>query len=604
MNNIHNNPVKAVEHLNPETWAKVNRLHVRKAISEFAHELLITPQMLSEGEPWSLFALDADAEGVRYTFKAQKLHLDHWLIDENSIERREGQRHQPVDSIRFILDFKESLGIPADMLPVYLEEISSTLYGAAYMYTNQKFSAEQLVDADYQQIEHAMTAGHPCFVANNGRIGFDAADYQSYAPEADAPIRLLWLAGHRSRATYAGIESLPYEKMLRQELGSEIISQFNNTLSSRQFDPEDYYFMPVHPWQWFNKLSHIFAADIATGLLVYLGEAPDQYLAQQSIRTFYNIAQPEKFYTKTALSILNMGFMRGLSPYYMSSTPAIMQWISAYLGDDAYLKEKGFTLLGEVASVGYCNHYYEALGKSLAHNKMLSALWRESPAAILEPGQKLMTMAALLHIDKEGRAFLPQLIKASGLSTQDWLAQYLDCYLSPLLHCFYAYDLVFMPHGENLILVMEDYVPVKAIMKDITEEVVILDEGVELPEKAKRLYASIPEDVKLLSIFTDVFDCFFRFVGPILVEHMAYEEEAFWRLVAESIYKYQDSHPHLEAKFERYDLFVQDFTRSCLNRLQLRNNQQMVDLSNPSNNLQFFGTLKNPVAAYRREYAR
>jgi hypothetical protein len=38
---------------------------------------------------------------------------------------------------------------------------------------------------------------------------------------------------------------------------------------------------------------------------------------------------------------------------------------------------------------------------------------------------------------------------------------------------------------------------------------------------------------------------------------------------------------------------------SCLNRLQLRNNQQMVDLTDPAGNLQFAGTLRNPVAAFR-----
>ena len=32
--------------------------------------------------------------------------------------------------------------------------------------------------------------------------------------------------------------------------------------------------------------------------------------------------------------------------------------------------------------------------------------------------------------------------------------RYLDAYLAPLLHCFYAHDLAFMPHGENVILVL------------------------------------------------------------------------------------------------------------------------------------------------------
>jgi hypothetical protein len=36
--------------------------------------------------------------------------------------------------------------------------------------------------------------------------------------------------------------------------------------------------------------------------------------------------------------------------------------------------------------------------------------------------------------------------------------------------------------------------------------------------------------------------------------------------------------------------------QSCLNWLQLSNNQQMVDLADPAKNLKFAGTLKNPIS--------
>ena len=138
-----------------------------------------------------------------------------------------------------------------------------------------------------------------------------------------------------------------------------------------------------------------------------------------------------------------------------------------------------------------------------------------------------------------------------------------------MLHCFYYYDLVFMPHGENIILVLEDNIPVYALLKDITEEACILSPDVELPEHLKRMYAPVPEDVKLLSIFTDMFDGFFRFLAPILEEHANYSESRFWELVAENITDYQTNFPQLEQKFKQYDLFADDFKLSCLNRLQL-----------------------------------
>ncbi len=70
----------------------------------------------------------------------------------------------------------------------------------------------------------------------------------------------------------------------------------------------------MHPWQWENKLTVTFAAEIARQRIVYLGTGTEKYQAQQSIRTFFNTDQPAKSYVKTAMSVLNMGFMRGLSP--------------------------------------------------------------------------------------------------------------------------------------------------------------------------------------------------------------------------------------------------------------------------------------------------
>jgi siderophore synthetase component len=591
-------PGDAIQHLQPELWTHVNKLHIRKIISEFAHELLIQPVLSFEKEGWGHYVLNADIPDIEYHFRARLLSLDHWYIDKDSLRKFSQQKQAPLDAISFILEFQTSIGISAEILPKYLEEICSTLYGSAYMHAQNGLSSEDLTRADYQQTEHAMMEGHPSFVANNGRIGFDAMDYQLYTPEANEPLSLIWIAGHESRAVYTGTPELPYRTLLAQELDKDTLNAFDEILTQQGLDPAVYVYMPVHPWQWYNKLVHIFAADIASRNMVLLGNSKDIYLAQQSIRTFFNISHPTRFYVKTALSILNMGFMRGLSPYYMKTTPPITEWIREELGSDEYLKEKGFVLLGEVATVGYRNLYYEMAADS-PYKKMLATLWRESPVSLLKPGQRLMTMAALLHIDRQGNALLPALIRSSGLDTSSWLEKYLDCYLSPLLHCFYYHDMVFMPHGENLILILENNVPVRAIMKDITEEVAIMNDDKVLPENIKRLAISVTDEVKVLSIFTDVFDYIFRYIGHILVEYTDYPEEQFWELVADCITAYQLSHPQLEDKYKACDLFVPEFIRSCLNRLQIGNNQQMVDLSDPIKNLQFIGTLKNPVAAFK-----
>jgi len=587
-------PTQNIQHLTKQNWDKSNALLLKKTLSEFAHELLIVPILKSD----NLYSISSPDKTVEYTFKASVLALNHWSIAIESIKKIKNGIESPLRLLEFIIEFKDHLGIGESLLPTYLEEITSTLYSTAYKIANEKYDSKDLLNLDYQIIEHAMTEGHPCFVANSGKNGFNIDDFATFSPEANASVQLLWLAGHRSKATFTAIETLDYQKVLQQELDAETILRFENVLESQNLNVEDYYFFPVHPWQWFNKLALIFAPDVAEGHLICLGYGEDEYSAQQSIRTFFNISSPEKFYAKTALSVINMGFMRGLSPYYMESTPAITEWVANLVENDAYLQQKGFTLLGEVATLGYRNFLYEPLGRSIPHNKMLATLWRESPIPKLSENQNIMTMAALLHVDQSGNSFVSELIKESGISAKLWVKSYLNAYFSPLLHCFYQHEMVFMPHGENLILVLENHVPVKAIMKDITEEVMVFNGEIPLPEKVKRIHINMKESLKILCLFNDVFQFYFRFLSAILAESKTLSEEDFWSCVADCITQYQEDQPHLKEQFKKYNLFVSEFDACSLNRLQLRNNKQMLDLADPIESLQFVGKLKNPVAAF------
>jgi siderophore synthetase component len=88
-----------------------------------------------------------------------------------------------------------------------------------------------------------MTEGHPGFVAGSGRIGFGVDHYHEYAPEAANPIRLIWLAAARTHATFTCGAGLDHD------------------LADLGLDLADHLLVPVHPWQWWNKLSVTFAAD-------------------------------------------------------------------------------------------------------------------------------------------------------------------------------------------------------------------------------------------------------------------------------------------------------------------------------------------------------
>ena len=597
-------------HLTGEKWDNANRHLLRKALAEFTHERILTPERVGEGADAGgsgSYRLHGDGGASEYRFNARILEMDHWSIDPRSIRHFRDDAEAPLDVLEFITAFHETLGIDLQMLPVYLEEVSSTLASHAYKQWAGQPSAVELAAgitggenpaADFQAIERSMTEGHPCFVANNGRLGFGISDYHAFAPETGAPVQLEWIAVHRSHAVFTASEGLDYRAHLQAELGP-LLGTFTSALQLHGLNPDQYFLMPVHPWQWENKLTVTFAAEIARQRIVYLGTGTDSYQAQQSIRTFFNTSDPTRHYVKTAMSVLNMGFMRGLSPEYMKATPAINDWLRNLIEADDALQRRGFTMIGEAAAIGYRNGYYEAgsAGGS-PYRKMLSALWRESPLSLLQDGQQLSTMAALLHVDADGTPLVSAFIERSGLTAEDWLRRYFEVYLVPLVHCLFRYELAFMPHGENVILVLENGVPVRAVMKDIAEEIVVMGDRLDLPEEVSRIRAEIPDHQKVLAIFTDIFDCIFRFLAALLDEDGKLDQVDFWRIAATAIKDYEAEHPELAGQFSRHDLFTADFELSCLNRLQLRNNQQMLDLADPSGGLQMAGRLANPLARF------
>lgn len=89
-------------------------------------------------------------------------------------------------------------------------------------------------------------------------------------------------------------------------------------------------------------------------------------------------------------------------------------------------------------------------------------------------------------------------------------------------------------------------------------------------------------------------------MSAILYEQTIFSESSFWKLVANCISTYQEEHLEYAEKYERYDLFVPAFRRCCLNRLQLANNKQMLDLAGSIDSLKFSGKLINPIASYKK----
>lgn len=570
------NTFKDAQHLNGDIWNNVNRNLLAKSISELMREDLAKPEIIrKEEDGLTHFKLSTDKENLYYTFSGYPRFINYWHIVKESIRRNENRQESDViDVPNFFIELQETFGINSFTLAHYVEELLHTLYADAFIQSNKRLSASELADADFQTIEHSLD-GHPWVIVNKGRIGFDSQDYQNFTPESGQNTRLVWIAAHKSRTTFRLLDSMNQQLFFENELGEEKIASFRTLLNQAEVNPDDYIFIPVHSWQWQNKLVMQFAHDIAAKFLIPLGLSDDLYSPQQSIRTFFNLSQPQRHYVKTAMSILNTSHIRGLCARQLSIAPKLTGWIKDILQKDLHLQNMGVVLLGEVVSVSYTHpSYSKIVNPPYQYNEFLGAMWRESPVNFLKSGENLMTMAALLYVDNQGKSLIQELIEKSGLSTEQWLKAYMTAYLKPVLQIYYQHSLCIDPHGQNVILILKDYVPVRIALQDFVGDILINEEGKKkLPQEfIDNMFNASPNPENApLVILIAVFDAFFRYLSDILITTADYSEVSFWNCVYEIITEYQEEHPELQGMFEKYDLLIPEFKRLIFNSRRLFN---------------------------------
>ncbi|MDJ0724026.1 MAG: IucA/IucC family siderophore biosynthesis protein [Prochloraceae cyanobacterium] len=562
------------QNLTKENWQAVSRTLLAKMLSEFMYEEIIQPEKI--GKKQDLIAYKyLLPQGIAYRFDLKERLFDSYRVIAESIERQENGEWSAASSpFQFVLDIYQTVGMTAETSAHLIKELNNTLLADAHIKTAKAERKTELIELNYADLEGEME-GHPWITFNKGRIGFGYDDYLAHAPERKQPIQMAWIAVSRDRAQFNSVSNLNYPKLIAKELDSQTLTKFKTILQKRNLNPESYYYLPIHDWQWKNIIVPLFAEEIASQKIVFLDRSPDLYLPQQSIRTFVNTSHREKHHVKLPLSILNTLVYRGLPGERTAIAPQVTQWIDSIRDRDSFLRDECRLILpGEVASINYDHPSYSKLpGAPYQYQEMLGCLWRESVFSYLEPEERPITLASLLHIDDRGKPYVVQLVEKSGLSLEEWLNRLFNTILPPLLHYLYRYGTVFSPHGQNTILVIKDCIPHRLAMKDFVDDVNIsshpLPELENIPQQLKKVLLTEPPEGLCQFIFAGLFICHHRYLSDLLESYCNYPETTFWLQVRQAILNYQSRFPDLKERFKLFNLLAPQFTKLCLNRNRL-----------------------------------
>lgn len=538
-------------------WRTAGRALVAKALGELAYEQLLAPEPGAAG--WALPL----PSGVTYRFAARRTGFGGWRVDPATVTRDGAPADDPV---RLVLDARDVLGLDGPTAAEVVRELTATQAADARILATSRPVAE-LTGLGYAELEQHLT-GHPVLVLNKGRLGFTAADLDRYAPEARDTVRLRWYAAHPEAASYAGFPGLDQRRLLEEELAPDVLADFRSRLAAQVDEPDDWVWLPVHPYQDEVVVRTLFAPHLADGRLVPLGEGPAEHRPVQSVRTLVGAGRD----VKTPLLMRNTLVWRGLGTAATAAAPDVSAWLADLHDGDPALQATGLGFLTEVASVVVRHDAFAELPDApYRYGELLGAVWRTPVHALLRDGERARSMAALLHVDRHGGSLLAELVARSGLAPRTWLERLYDALLPGLLHCLVVHGLAFCPHGENTVLVFVDDVPLRALVKDFAEDVTLLP-GRDYPglsPQADAVLVRWPAAEMAHSITSAVLAGHVRLLAPLVEDVLGLPEAEVWAVVREALLRWRALHPeHIDA-FDALELLAPDVERIALNREHL-----------------------------------
>ncbi len=256
--------------------------------------------------------------------------------------------------------------------------------------------------------EQSIVDGHPIHPLCRTRIGMSAAENRAYAPEFRPTIEL-------------GIIDVPEHLWITGGAG----------LPPR---------LPIHPWQ----RDHV------------LGEHPELRLTSEtiaarplmSLRTVAITGQPQ-WHLKTSVDVQMTSAVRIVSPAAIRNGPVM----SALLAD--LCRDEPIEVLAEVATGAVRD------GPGGDPLRSLAVIQRAAPR--LGPGEVAVPFAALCAPDPgTGRAFLAGFIDRPAADFERLIA----LTLPPLLRLLHR-GVALEAHGQNLLVVLRDRVPVRLAYRDM-----------------------------------------------------------------------------------------------------------------------------------------
>lgn len=573
----HTRVMKAVQ---SDCYIGVRRRVLSQLIESLIYEEIISPIRIQEEENifFIISGLDESGDSVIYRCCGQeRMTFGRIRLNEEPLVRIQNDREEEVTSIaQFLNEVFKMIQIDEVKLRSFIQELEQTIFKDTIAQYERNETKEKLIEKTYDELESSLIDGHPYHPSYKARIGFHYRDNYQYGFEFKQSMKLIWIAVHDTYTHIGAMSKEEFDYVVREEVGEKKRIEFYSIVRNIGCNPNDYTVMPVHPWQWENYIILNYAEHIHNRHIIFIEQSEDEYFAQQSMRTLQNATNCMKPYVKLSMNLLNTSTVRTLKPHSVVSAPIISNWLTDLVRGDAYLRDKArVVLLQEFAGVTYDPPGQATYGS-------LGCIWRESIHAHLEEAEEAVPFNALYAKDRDGRPIIEPWLKKSGI--ENWLHKLIQKAVLPVVHLLVEHGIALESHGQNMILIHKQGMPIRIALKDFHEGIEFYRPYLKMPEKcpdftkvhdmyAKGQLNDFFEMDSMRCLQEMVLDALFLFnlgeLALLLADEYQFNEERFWMLVVEELESHFMSSQHLYGRFEELHLYTPTFRAEQLTKRRL-----------------------------------
>jgi N2-citryl-N6-acetyl-N6-hydroxylysine synthase len=318
---------------------------------------------------------------------------------------------------------------------------------------------------DFIAAEQALLLGHPTHPTPKSYDEFGSEEAVAFAPEFAASFPLRWYLVDRRVLDAAGAGDIAPEDAAQALFQSDPALPAALRRRVREQATERLP-LPMHPWQ----ARHLAGREplarwLAEGLAEDLGRIGNAFRPTSSLRTVYATHAP--YMLKFSLSVRVTNSKRLMEPKEWRRGKQMHQLLSgpfaASVADDA----PGFTVLGEPVHLALRD-------KDGAPHAESAVVLRINPFRGAAANGVIPVVTLCQAHPHGGRSRLAvhvgRIAARRGLPPEAaaaaWFARFLEVALAPFLQLEAAHGLLFSAHGQNLLLRIEDDLPVAVFYRD------------------------------------------------------------------------------------------------------------------------------------------